>query len=139
RDELVRVTTLEPRRIRRVREVVDDADVIAAREEAPDEMMSDEPHAAADEPTLHRGASTLRGTIRSAVRGDADALIAKAGLRDLRRTPDVARVDEDRREAVTGLDETLLDLREVRRAVAAPLGEEDERVRAVERVVVAIL
>src|SRR5687768_7528682 len=83
--------------------------------------------------------STLGRTIRRAVRGDADALVTEAGLGDLRRAPDVAGVDEDRGEPIARRDEALLDLGEVRRAVAAPLREEDERVRAVERVVVALL
>src|SRR5688500_6394796 len=83
--------------------------------------------------------SALRRAVRRAGRGDADALVSEADLRDFRRAPDVARVDEDRRKAVSRRDEALFDFSEVRRAVAAPLGEQDERVRAVEHIVVTLL
>src|SRR5690606_1905801 len=124
--ELGRVAALQARRVGRVAEVVEHAHVVSAREEAPDEVVSDEAYAACDEPPLH-GTSALRGSIRGAARGDADALVAEAGLGDLRRAPDVAGVDEHRREAVARRDEAPPDLAEVRRAVAAPLREEDER------------
>jgi hypothetical protein len=81
----------------------------------------------------------LRWPIGHASRRDADALVAKARAEHLGRTPDVARVDQHRSQAGSRREEAALDLREIRRAVTAPLRQENERVRTVEGVVIALL
>src|ERR1700678_900242 len=70
-------------------------------------------------------------------RRHADTLVAQPSAQDVLRTPDVSGINDGRRPTIR-LDEPLADLREVRGPVAVPLGQEDERVRLRQSVVVVL-
>src|SRR5271165_376806 len=68
----------------------------------------------------------------------ADALVAQAGADDVRETPYVPPVDQHGRRTAVSIEQPPPDLCKVRCAVAAPLRQKDERMRAFEGLVVPV-
>src|SRR5262245_53809370 len=85
------------------------------------------------------GASTQLGAAGPLRRGpDAHALVTQPGFDHIGGAPDVASVDDRCGEPVRAGLEALLELGEVRGAIAAPLGEKHDGVGAVERLIIPI-